>query len=224
MAISNDVDLSSLGLTLDSSGSSRTSTTESEDTFLTLMMTQLQYQDPFQPMESGEFLSQLAQFETAEGVSGLQSSLDSLAESMFSSQVLESASLVGQTVFAELPSASLETGGTVEGAIDVPAGATGVVLEVRDSANQLVRRIDYGAMAAGRQSFIWDGVDETGHPAPAGEYSISANIAIDGEGQAGRVLLADQVRSVTLGGGGQLPVLNLAGGGQISFSQILEIR
>ncbi|MDH3587976.1 MAG: flagellar hook assembly protein FlgD [Gammaproteobacteria bacterium] len=225
MPISNDIDLNALGLSLGSSGGNQASpVAESEDTFLTLMMTQLQYQDPFQPLESGEFLSQLAQFETAAGIQGIQNGLNSLAESMLSNQVLESAALVGQTVFAELSDANLADGGTVEGAIDVPPGATSVVLEIKDSAGQIVRRLDFGAMTAGRQAFVWDGLDDTGQSLPAGNYSIRASIGAAGETYAGRVLLADQVRSVTLGGGGQPPVLNLAGGGQISFSQILEIR
>ena len=225
MTIGNDIDLNALGLSLGTGGTSRTGSSEdSEDTFLTLMMTQLRHQDPFQPLESGEFLSQLAQFETAAGINGLQTGLNNLAESMFSNQVLESAALVGQTVFAELSEANLSAGGTIEGAIDVPQGASSVVLEIKDSAGQLVRRIDFGAMGAGRQPFIWDGLDQSGQAVPTGDYAINANVVSDGATYGGRVLLADQVRSVTLGGGGQPPVLNLAGGGQISFSQILEIR
>lgn len=226
MPISNDIDLNALGLSLGASGNKQPSSNvaESEDTFLTLMMTQLQYQDPFQPLESGEFLSQLAQFETAAGVQGIQDGLNSLAASMFSSQVLESAALVGKTVFAEQSQASLESGGTVEGAVDVPPGAGSVQVEIKDEAGQIVRRIDLGLAAAGRQPFVWDGLDENGAAAAAGNYAISARIESGGESYSGRVLVADQVRSVTLGGGGQPPILNLAGGGQISFSQVLEIR
>ncbi|NNF67134.1 MAG: flagellar hook assembly protein FlgD [Gammaproteobacteria bacterium] len=225
MAIGNDIDLNSLGLTLNSSGASQSSAAEeSEDTFLTLMMTQLRHQDPFKPMESGEFLSQLAQFETAAGVKDMQTGLNNLAVSMASNKVLESAALVGQTVFAELSTAKLESGGTVEGAVDIPNGASSVVIDVHDATGQLVRRIDLGARTAGREAFVWDGLNESGGAVAAGEYTISATIGNDNGELAGRVLLADEVRSVTLGGGGQPPILNLAGGGQISIAQILEIR
>lgn len=225
MTIGNDIDLNALGLSIGASGTNQSRPSEdSDDTFMTLMMTQLKNQDPFQPLESGEFLSQLAQFETASGISGIQTGLNNLAASMFSNQVLESATLVGQTVFAELSEANLTAGGTIEGAIDVPAGSSAVVLEVKDSAGQLVRRIDLGQMPAGRQNFVWDGLDQTGQALPDGAYTLSANINTGDDTYSGRVLLADQVRSVTLGGGGQPPILNLAGGGQISISQILEIR
>ena len=60
-------DLSGLGL---APPSSQVTGATSQDTFLTLMLTQLQNQDPMQPLESGEFLSQLAAFETAAGVDG----------------------------------------------------------------------------------------------------------------------------------------------------------
>ncbi|MDH3645484.1 MAG: flagellar hook assembly protein FlgD [Gammaproteobacteria bacterium] len=224
MPISNDIDLNALGLTLGSGSNQNKPVEDSEDTFLTLMMTQLRHQDPFQPLESGEFLSQLAQFETAAGVQGLQNGLSSLAESMLSNQVLESAALVGKTVFAEVSDANLGAGGTIEGAVDVPAGASSVVVEVRDSSGQIIRRMDFGALPAGRESFVWDGLSQSGEAVPPGDYSITASIGSGGENYTGRVLLADQVRSITLGGGGQPPILNLAGGGQISFAQILEIR
>ncbi|MBT8144757.1 MAG: flagellar hook assembly protein FlgD, partial [Gammaproteobacteria bacterium] len=130
MEIGKDLDLAALGLSRNDNSGGNGGIAESEDTFMTLMMTQLQNQDPFQPMEGGEFLTQLAQFEMVAGVNEMQASLESLASSMMSNQVLESAALVGKTVFAELSDAQLDEGGTIEGAIDVPAGASGVRVNI----------------------------------------------------------------------------------------------
>ena len=221
MKIGNDVDLASLGLTNSQAGAA--SEADNEDTFMTLMMAQLKHQDPFQPMEGGEFLTQLAQFEMVSGVKSMEEGLQSLAGSMLSNQVLESAALVGKTVFAEAGAARLEAGGTIDGAVDIPPGAGAAKLEIRSESGELVRSFSLEA-TAGRQSFVWDGLDATGAPLPAGNYRISASIEMDGANLAGRVLLADQVRSVTLGGRGEPPVLNLAGGGQLGFGEVLEIR
>ena len=61
-----------------------TSTAENalaQQDFMQLMLTQMQHQDPFQPMENGEFLAQLAQFSTVNGITEMQASLQSLADS-----------------------------------------------------------------------------------------------------------------------------------------------
>ena len=221
MEIGKDIDLVSLGLNQPASQSSTLA--ENEDTFMTLMMAQLQNQDPFKPMEGGEFLTQLAQFEMASGINAMQAGLESLAASMLSTQVLESAALVGKTVFAELPGARLVAGGTVEGAVDVPPGATDIRLNIRNDAGELVRQITLPA-GAGRNNFVWDGLDSTGAAAAPGNYQFTADMDYDGATVAGRVLLADEVMSVTLGGRGEPPMLNLAGGGQLSFGSVLEIR
>lgn len=217
-----DIDLASLGLTQNNTtGNSREA--EAEDTFMTLMMTQLQNQDPFQPMEGGEFLTQLAQFEMVAGVNAMQAGLESLASSMLSNQVLESAALVGKTVFAETSQAQLGEGATIEGAVDVPPGTTAVRLNIVSAGGELVRQLEVPALA-GRQNFLWDGLDASGNPVASGNYRITAELDhADGQ-SAGRVLLADQVRSVTLGGRGEPPLLNLAGGGQLAFGSVLEIR
>ena len=186
MEIGKDIDLVSLGLNQPASQSSTLA--ENEDTFMTLMMAQLQNQDPFKPMEGGEFLTQLAQFEMASGINAMQAGLESLASSMLSTQVLESAALVGKTVFAELPGAQLVAGGTVEGAVDVPPGATNIRLNIRNDAGELVRQIacrlppgatilsGTGSIARARQwrraitslPRTWT---TTAHPLPAACYS-----------------------------------------------------
>ena len=79
--------------------------------FLRLMTTQLQYQDPFKPMESGEFLGQIAQFSTVSGIQGMQESLDGLAAALSSNQTLQAASLVGRGVMVPSSAAWLGTEG-----------------------------------------------------------------------------------------------------------------
>src|SRR5687768_6194672 len=72
-----------------------------QEDFLQLMLTQLKNQDPFKPMESGEFLGQIAQFGTVQGLAGLQTSFDSLSASLVSNQALQASALVGRSALVE---------------------------------------------------------------------------------------------------------------------------
>src|SRR5262245_6205193 len=211
-------DLSGLGL---APPSAQMTGATSQDTFLTLMLTQLQNQDPMQPLESGEFLSQLAAFETAAGVDGLQTSVGQLNQSLYTSQALQASSLIGHDVLTDGSTATLRDEGSIQGYVQLPASASPVEIEVRDSSGAVVRNIDLGSQAAGRVPFEWDGTDAAGNRLPPGDYELSCNIVVDGATQAAQVSMSAAVQSVTLSGTDIL--LNLAGGSQIPFSQVTEI-
>jgi flagellar basal-body rod modification protein FlgD len=211
-------DLSGIGI---GAPSQQLTGTGSQDTFMTLMLTQLQNQDPLKPLESGEFLSQLAAFETAAGVTELQSSLAQLNASMYENQALQAASLLGHDVLTEASTVTLGTEGSVEGFVRLPSSASPVRVEVHDASGELVRTIDLGSQPAGRTAFTWDGLDATGARLPPGEYTLSCDISVDGTTQAVSVLMAAEVESVMLDGYDIL--LNLADGSQIPFSQVTEI-
>ena len=69
--------------------------------FLRLMVAQIQNQDPMQPQMNGEFLSQLAQFSTNDGVAKMQESLQQMATSLQSNQALQASALVGRKVLSK---------------------------------------------------------------------------------------------------------------------------
>jgi flagellar basal-body rod modification protein FlgD len=211
-------DLSALGLP---TPGTQTTAATSQDTFLTLMLTQLQNQDPMQPLESGEFLSQLAAFETAAGVDGLQTSVGQLNQSLYTSQALQASTLIGRDVLTDGSTATLPGTGSIEGYVQLPASGSPVEVQIKDSTGAVVRTIDLGSQAAGSVHFEWDGTDATGDRAPAGDYSLSCNIVVDGASEAVQISTSAAVQSVTLAGADIL--LNLAGGSQIPFSQVTEI-
>src|SRR5690348_12339848 len=66
--------------------------------FLTLMTAQLKNQDPLNPTDSNQFLNQLSELSTVEGISQLNTTMSTLSNSMLSSQAVSSASLVGKSV------------------------------------------------------------------------------------------------------------------------------
>jgi flagellar basal-body rod modification protein FlgD len=211
-------DLSGLGLP---GPASQVTGATSQDTFLTLMLTQLQNQDPMQPLESGEFLSQLAAFETAAGVDGLQTSVGQLNQSFYTSQALQAATLIGHDVLTDGSTATLPAEGSISGYVNLPASASPVEVQVKNSSGAVVRTIDLGSQAAGRVAFEWDGTDAAGTRMPAGDYTLACDIVVDGASQAAQISTSAAVQSVTLSGTDIM--LNLAGGSQIPFGQVTEI-
>jgi len=94
-----------------------------QEDFLRLMVAQLRNQNPLQPMENGEFLTQIAQFGTVSGVRQLNAAFEALSESLYSSQALQAASLVGRRVQVPGGEGYLAEGGGLAFAAEL-AGST----------------------------------------------------------------------------------------------------
>lgn len=193
-----------------------------QEDFLQLMLTQLKNQDPFKPMESGEFLGQLAQFGTVQGLAGLQTSFDSLSSSLVSNQALQASTLVGRSALARTPALGIAAGQPVTGAVDLPASTSGITVSIRDSLGQTVRTLTLGAQPSGLAQFSWDGLDADGVPARAGRYSFTAAYQTGTEAVAADTLLRAPIDSVLLGADGFS--VELRGIGELPFTAVREIR
>ncbi len=193
-----------------------------QEQFLELMTTQLQNQDPFKPMESGDFLTQIAQFSTVEGIGELNTGFEQLSNSLVSNQALQASGLIGRSVLAPTGVAALEQGGSVRGNVELPAASGDVTVNVYDQAGQLVRRLDLGSQAAGDIEFQWDGLRDDGRYASPGNYFVSAEASIDGRNEAVNTLLVSEVKSVTLSNSGGL-LLDLNGIGALDFKEVRQI-
>jgi flagellar basal-body rod modification protein FlgD len=190
--------------------------------FLTLMTAQLKNQDPLNPTDSNQFLQQLSGLSTVEGISQLNTSLTTLSNSMLSSQALTSASLVGKGILASASSAYYTSGQPMTGAVQVPSGASNVVLSITNSGGALVDQIGVPA-SAGLQSFSWGGTTSNGQAAPSGSYSIAASAQVGGTAQSANTLISGTVTSVTLGAAGVSPTLNTLQLGPVALSAVQQI-
>lgn len=206
--------------------------TLSQEDFMKLMMAQMQHQDPMKPMENGDFISQMAQFSSVEGLKDIKDSFNSLANAMQSSQALQASSMVGRKVMVPGEMAELAAGGTLRGGVDVPHEAESVVIKVLDKSGQTVYSKDLGKHTPGTAMFEWDGVikqaDETipgntSEMAEPGKYKLVAEIMVDGERQNAETFSVDKVDSVSLAKGGQGVTLNLTNNGATSLADVREI-
>lgn len=217
IASSNDTSFSSLGL---QSQQAPRSTSLGQADFLRLMTEQLKNQDPLKPLDNAQFLGQLAQFSTVQGIDKMQNAMEAVASVMESDQTLRAAALVGRNALVEASSVELAAGAGVTG--EVTARASGpVTFEVLDAGGSRVRQLTVEATAAGSTSFQWDGRDEAGAPAAAGRYTIRA-ISSGGESaEELEVRVAARVESVSIEPTGL--VLNLSGLGSHPLSAIRRI-
>ncbi|MGH2870983.1 MAG: flagellar hook assembly protein FlgD [Solirubrobacteraceae bacterium] len=190
--------------------------------FLTLMTAQLQNQDPLNPTDSNEFLNQLSELSTVQGISQLNGSMSSLSNAMLSSQALGSAALVGRNVLAPASSATLESGAGLAGAVQVPSGATAVTLAITNAAGQIVQQQALPA-SAGLANFSWNGQLANGATAPAGVYTVNAVGEVGGTSQALSTSLLGTVSSVTLDPGGTDVTLNTAQLGAVALGSVQQI-
>ncbi len=191
--------------------------------FLTLMITQFQNQDPFEPMDNGEFLGQLAQFSTVSGIDSLNAGFDDLAGALRDEQALQASNLVGRSVVALSDTAYFDGEAGVAGSIPLEASAGSVQIDIVDASGELVQRLDLGQQPAGTADFTWDGLTADGEVAPPGEYSLQARVVRGQNVESAPTLIEAQVESVTLGQFGGSMTLNIEGGGSLALSQVYQI-
>ncbi|WP_392890823.1 flagellar hook assembly protein FlgD [Pseudomonas migulae] len=194
-----------------------------KDAFLQLLVTQLKNQNPLEPQDNGEFVAQLAQFSSLEGITTLNDTVSGIAGNYNSSQALQASSLVGRSVIAPGDKAVVDTAKSFNGSVSVPASADPVTLKITDADGKVIRTIDMGSQKSGSASFIWDGKDDAGVVAKAGTYNFTATATYDGKATSLVTYLPATVSSVTISQTGGELMLNLAGLGSIGLSKVQTI-
>ena len=195
-----------------------------QNEFLKLMTTQLANQDPFKPMENGEFMGQIAQFGTVNGINELLTSFQDLAANLQSSQALEASNLIGRQVLVNLDQGYLPQNGSLLGAVELDSSASDVAVNVYDVRGEVLGRVELGAQPAGLVSFNWDGSTFSGQRAPSGRYRVEVEANYGGNTESLIPQVLDKVRSLTLGGVGQEMLVELENLGSVSFNQVNQIQ
>jgi flagellar basal-body rod modification protein FlgD len=217
------------GATGTSSSATGTSAQNLSDTFLKLLVAQMNNQDPLNPVDNSQVTSQMAQISTVTGISSLNSTVSQLVSQLQQSQAVQSTQLAGHTVL--VPGNSLTLAATsasgssslaAYGGFSLAQAADSVSVTVKDSGGATVRTINLGALGAGVQDFSWDGQTDSGSQAAAGSYSYSVTAKAAGKSVSATAYSAQQVVGVAPQSDGSLQFL-LSNGSQIGFSSIAQI-
>ena len=149
-------------------GISQTSETQKEkkDTlgqsdFLKLMTTQLQNQDPFAPMDNGDFIAQMAQFSTVTGIEEMNNSLVRLVEEFDQARIATASNLLGNSVLVPGDTGHPDEHGELHGVLDLPEGTISTELRYLDAdTGEELFFDDLGPRPSGLVGFSWKTIPE----------------------------------------------------------------
>ncbi|MDH7639636.1 flagellar hook assembly protein FlgD [Sphingomonas oryzagri] len=153
--------LSSLYGTSSSSSSSSTATTGSDTIdqagFLKLLTAQMTMQDPTAPMDSNTMVQQMSQMSEVQGITEMNTSLQSLASEMEGNRIGDAASWIGKAALLSSSTAQPLTNGGYAGEITLPSAASNMNVSLVDSTGKTVYTQTLTNQAAGTVDFAWDG-------------------------------------------------------------------
>lgn len=199
--------------------------------FMQLLITQLQNQDPTNPQDNTQYIAQLAQFSSLEGIQTLNETVNQFATSLKSTQALQASSLVGRSVEVKTNVGTLSEGNQIKGTVMLSHNTDDLVVNVYRNGAYL-GPLSLGAQSSGEVPFSWDGMvdDESGEGSqrlPSGAYTFEAK-ALNGE--SGQYAGADLYMSANVdsvqfnaGGSGGI-VLNLQGVGKVPLNDVKNIN
>jgi len=149
-----------------------------KDAFLKLLVTQLQNQDPLNPTDNTEFVAQLAQFSSLEGITNLDKTMSGMSENIAAMENYSTAGLIGRDV--KVDGSSFELSASAPAAIGyrLDSAAANVRVTISDQYGRPVRTLMPGPGSKGEQVLSWNGLDESGAAALPGVYSFTVR-AVD---------------------------------------------
>lgn len=171
-----------------------------QEQFLTLLVAQLQNQDPLNPTDATQFTAQLAQYSQLEQLFNLNDAMNQLTTAQTKSERLNALSLIGQDVVVEeseftLGSEPVEIGYKVDGTV------TSASLVIKNSTGRTVATLPASDLSAGNHYLTWNGKDSSGNTLAAGKYSISINAGgTQGTSATVTPLVRAQVTGIDLSG------------------------
>lgn len=143
-----------------------------KEAFLTVFLAQLENQDPLNPVENTEMISQLAEFSNLEQLTNISEAMDGLSTSLASLNVTSAVSYLGKEVTAEGNSVAVSNGEVSEMTFELGEDAASVSVDVYNSDGDIVYSGDLGAVSEGEHTYQWDGTDEYGQTCDDGIYYV----------------------------------------------------
>lgn len=193
---------------------------ETQDRFMTLLVTQMKNQDPLNPLDNAQVTSQLAQLSTVTGIDKLNSTLEAMMTSFQSNQALQAANMIGHGVLTPGSSVALSDGKAILG-FDLKDPADKIAVVIRDGAGNAVRTMDLGPYKTGIHPLTWDGKSDSGAAAPDGKYRFEVTATRGTQQKTEEALAFGVVGSVTTGTAGV--TLNVPSLGGISLADVRQI-
>ena len=139
---------------------SENKSTLGQEDFLKLMTTQLQNQDPFAPMENGDFIAQMAQFSTVTGITEMGNEMKALNDKLDSFRIATASQYLGHSVLVPGNVARANENSNIEGVIDVPNATTKLQVFFQRENGEILEQLDLGSQSRGLVGFSWKNIPE----------------------------------------------------------------
>lgn len=194
-----------------------------QEDFLKLMTTQLQNQDPFAPMENGEFIAQMAQFSTVTGITSMDESLKNVAAKLGETRIATAANMLGHSVLVPGKIARADDDGSVNGVIDLPSASTNVNVVFKSQNGEIIDTINLGNQSSGLVGFAW-------HGAPKDMIENDEPIFVEAYANSGKGMegvsssIFAEVLSSSAGDGNSGVMLDVRDYGTISANEVIKFR
>jgi len=195
-----------------------------KDAFLLLLLTQLQNQDPTNPMENTDMVAQLAQFSQLEQIANVSKGIEAMTGYIQAQNQFQTLSLIGKDVLAENNQFSLTDGKPDVKAELITTETCRATVYVVNSKGERVRTIEMGTLEPGERAIEWDGRNESGAMAEDGVYFFQVTpTAMNGEYLEHGVYpqVSGKVTGVSFDAAGQ-PVIHM-GHAAMSIGQVIQI-
>lgn len=193
-----------------------------QETFLQLLVTQLQNQDPLNPQANEEFVAQLAQFSSLEQLVSVNDSIDGLYMATASMNNAAMTQLLGREVIAVSDAVYHDGSDEITIGYEAPADASSAEITVKDESGKVVYSGPMGALSEGEGSFSFPARDQNGNPLEEGIYTFSIN-ATDENGEAVEVtgLLQGEIDGMSYASGTPVPSIQ---GIELDLGDIIRVE
>ena len=162
---------------LDAPAGSNPKSALGKDDFLKLLLVELKYQDPTEPMDSEKILSQTSQLATLESAENTNKSLEALSASLISSSQFSTVAAIGKIADTGSNGIQYEEGDNPSFEIYFPEEISAGNVEIKNTDGTVVKTIPISPNDKGVYSFDWNGVTDGGSAADSGIYYIEAAYA-----------------------------------------------
>ena len=169
-----------------------------KDVFMKLLVAQMKNQDPLNPLDNAQVTTQLAQINTVKGIDKMNTALSKLVDGGQAGSTTDAAAMVGRSVLVEGSTLELPADGVARAGYELSAAASSVRVDVLDRSGAVVDSIQSSNVAAGLQTFSWDGT-AGGRTLDPGTYRIRVTATNGNDSVESTPLTAAPVQAVLRG-------------------------
>ncbi|MDD9942993.1 MAG: hypothetical protein OXU20_18275 [Myxococcales bacterium] len=145
------------------------------ESFMKLLVAELKNQDPLEPLQAREMVTQLSQLTSVEKLINIEQGIAAVQAETAGVASTQLSSLVGRQVTADVSAVDLGQTGGVTSQFNVQSRAAEVEVTIREPTGEVIRVVKLGDTFPGLRSFSWDGNNESGERMPPGRYGVEVS-------------------------------------------------